>query len=211
MVNKMTNLYIKNLEGVWFGTALDNEKIFATAFAPRQNRVIQSLLRNISFNVPFQILEETSGLAEKAIATLKDIYQGKDVSCKFSLAMEHLSSYAQKVLETVTLIPVGYVASYGSVAKAAGGSTRAVGRVMASNPFPLIVPCHRVVASDFSLGGYGGGLQVKLDILSRERRGHISKREISVYGEKLQIFPVELLLRKQAESNSAFANTNNKS
>ncbi|MEM2910991.1 MAG: methylated-DNA--[protein]-cysteine S-methyltransferase [Candidatus Bathyarchaeia archaeon] len=201
----MINLYIKNVEGVWFGAACDNKKIFATAFASSQNRVIQSLLRNIPFNVPFQNLEEPSGLAEKAIATLKDIYQGKDVSCEFSLAMEHLSSYAQKVLKTVILIPVGYVTSYGSVARAVGGSPRAVGRVMASNPFPLVVPCHRVVASNLSLGGYGGGLQVKLEILRRERRSYIAKREISVDGEKLQIFPVELLLNKQAESSSAFS------
>ncbi len=201
----MISLYIKNVEGVYFGAACDNEKIFATAFAPSQNRVIQSLLRNIPFNVPFQNLEEASGLAEKTIAILKDVYQGKDVSCKFSLAMEHLSSYAQKVLKTVILIPVGYVTSYGSVARAVGGSPRAVGRVMASNPFPLVVPCHRVVASNFSLGGYGGGLQVKLEILRRERRGYIAKREISVDGDKLQIFPIELLLNKQAESSNAFS------
>lgn len=201
----MISLYIKNVEGVCFGTACGNEKIFATAFAPSQNRVIQSLLRNIPFNVPFQNLEEASGLAEKTIAILKDVYQGKDVSCKFSLAMEHLSSYAQKVLKTVILIPVGYVTSYGSVARAVGGSPRAVGRVMASNPFPLVVPCHRVVASNFSLGGYGGGLQVKLEILRRERRGYIAKRESSVDGDKLQIFPIELLLNKQAESSNAFS------
>lgn len=198
----MINLYIKNLEGVWFGVACDNEKIFATAFAPSQNQIIQSLLRSIPFNVPFQKLEETFGLAEQAITTLKDIYYGKGVSPKFSLATEHLSNYAKKVLNVAALIPTGYVTSYGSIARVAGGSPRAVGRVMASNPFPLIVPCHRVIASNLTLGGYGGGLQVKLDILSRERRGHITEREISVNGEKLQIFPVELLLRKQAKSNS---------
>jgi hypothetical protein len=67
---------------------------------------------------------------------------------------------------------------------------------MALNPFPLIVPCHRVVCSDFTLGGYGGGLDVKHNILSREKRGYTAKREISVNGEKLQVFPVELVLSK---------------
>jgi len=194
----MMTLYIKDLEEVWFGVACDEEKIFATAFAFNQSRVLQNLLINIPFNVPFRHLEEVSGFAEQVIGTLRDIYQGKDVSHKFFLSMEHLSSYAQKVLETVALIPVGYVTSYGSVAKVAGGSPRAVGRIMASNPFPLIVPCHRVVASDLSLGGYGGGLEVKLEILSRERRSHNAKIEISVNGEKLKVFPVELVLSKGA-------------
>lgn len=196
----MIDLYIKNLEGVWFGVTCDKEKIFAAAFAPSQNQAIQSLLSSIPFNVPFQKLEETSGLAAQAIITLKDIYHGKDASRKFPLATEHLSNYAKKVLKVAALIPIGYVASYGSIARVAGGSPRAVGRVMASNPFPLIIPCHRVIASNLTLGGYGGGLQVKLDILSHERRGHIAKREISVNGEKLQIFPVEFLLRKHAKS-----------
>lgn len=198
----MRSLYIKNLERVWFGVACDEEKIFATAFSFNKNRVLQNLLINIPFNVHFQHLEKLPIFAEQVITTLRDIYHGMDVYHKFSLSLEHLSSYGKKVLETVALIPVGYVASYGSVAKVAGGSPRAVGRAMASNPFPLIVPCHRVVASDLSLGGYGGGLNIKLEILSRERRGHSAKREIWVNGEKLQVFPVELLLSSQAGSSS---------
>ncbi|MGB9853448.1 MAG: MGMT family protein [Candidatus Bathyarchaeales archaeon] len=198
----MMSLYIENLEGVWFGVACNEEKVFATAFAFNQSQVLQNLLINIPFNVPFQHSEEVSSFAEHVISALRDIYYGKDVSRKFFLAVEHLSSYAKKVLEIVALIPVGYMVSYGSVAKVAGGSPRAVGRAMASNPFPLIVPCHRVVASNLSLGGYGGGLNVKLEILSRERRGHSTKRGISVNGEKLQVFPVELLLSRQAGSNS---------
>ena len=100
------------------------------------------------------------------------------------------------MLEAASLIPVGYAASYSSIAKAAGGSPRAVGRVMASNPFVPIVPCHRVVSSDFTLGGYGGGLNVKLEFLVREKRGYTSPREIPLGGKKLQVFPVEFVLRK---------------
>ncbi|MGQ9538794.1 MAG: methylated-DNA--[protein]-cysteine S-methyltransferase [Candidatus Bathycorpusculaceae bacterium] len=192
----MIDLYIKNLEGIWFGVACDKEKIFASAFAPSQSQAIQSLLRSIPFNVPFQKLEEISGLAEQAIITLKHIYDGKEVSPKFLLAVEHLSEYAKKVLNVASLIPIGYVASYGSVARVAGGSPRAVGRVMASNPFPLIVPCHRVVASNFSLGGYDGGLHVKLEILKREKRGYAKTPQIPVNGRKMQIFPVEFVLEK---------------
>jgi O-6-methylguanine DNA methyltransferase len=157
---------------------------------------LQGLLESIPFNVPFQHLEKASIFAEHVLGLLRNIYDGKDVSHSFSLATEHLSDYARKVIEIVSLIPLGYVASYGSVARAAGGSPRAVGRVMALNPFAPIVPCHRVVSSDFTLGGYGGGLKVKLDFLKREKRGYTAKREIPVDGKKLQVFPTEFVLRK---------------
>jgi hypothetical protein len=67
---------------------------------------------------------------------------------------------------------------------------------MATNPFAPLCACHRVVASDFSLGGYGGGLAVKAAFLKRERRGYKSKREVSVDGKKLELYPVEWVLRK---------------
>jgi O-6-methylguanine DNA methyltransferase len=107
-----------------------------------------------------------------------------------------LPAYTRKVLEVASLIPVGYVTSYVSLAKAAGGGPRAVGNVMARNPFAPIVPCHRVVSADLTLGGYGGGLDVKIEILKREKRGYKTRREISVGSKKLQVFPVEFVLEK---------------
>jgi methylated-DNA-[protein]-cysteine S-methyltransferase len=192
----MIDIYAKNVEGVWFGVACEGEKVFATMFASSEERALQGLLESIPFNVPFQQLNASSAFVERVIALLKNVYDGKDVYDNVSLATEHLSDYARKVIKVALLIPVGYVASYGSVAKAAGGSPRAVGRVMALNPFAPIVPCHRVVCSDFTLGGYGGGLDVKLDFLSREKRGYATEREISVNGKKLQVFPVEFVLNK---------------
>ncbi|MBX5321219.1 MAG: methylated-DNA--[protein]-cysteine S-methyltransferase [Candidatus Bathyarchaeota archaeon] len=192
----MLTLYAKNVDEVWFGVACEVEKVFATAFAFSQTQVLQSLLESIPFNIPFQHSIKGNSFAEQVIVSLANIYNGGGYIQNFSLAMEHLSKYARKVLEAVALIPVGYVASYGSVAKAVGGSPRAVGQVMASNPFPLIVPCHRIVASNFSLGGYGGGLRVKLEILKREKRGYAKEQEIIVNGRKMQIFPVEFVLEK---------------
>ena len=192
----MMSLFTKNINDVWFGIAYDGEKVFGTTFAFSEKRALQSLIESTPFNVPFQRSETASAFAERVIALLKDIYDGKGASGNVSLATEHLSNYSRKVIKMVSLIPVGYVASYGSVAKAAGGSPRAVGRVMASNPFAPIVPCHRVVSSDFTLGGYGGGLNAKLEFLRRENRGYTSKREIPLKNGKLQLFPVEFLLKQ---------------
>ncbi|MEM4701050.1 MAG: MGMT family protein [Candidatus Bathyarchaeia archaeon] len=192
----MINLYAKLHDDVWFGVACNYKSIFATAFAPNQGMVFRSLLRSIPFNVPFQCSKEGMFLADQVVSTLRDIYNGKAAHNKFSLNMESLSKYMQKVLRATAHIPVGYVTSYGLIAKVAGGSPRAVGRAMALNPFPLLIPCHRVVASDLSLGGYGGGLKVKLEILRREKRGHSEEREIPVDRGILKIFPVELVLEK---------------
>lgn len=202
---KMILMYIKNLDGVWFGTACSEAKVFATAFAFDRRQLLRSLFKNIPFNVPFQHLEDTTGFAEQVLVSLRDIYHGRNVTQRFHLATDHLPKYSRKVLETVALIPAGYVASYGSVAKAVGGSPRSVGRVMASNPFPLIIPCHRVIASNYSLGGYGGGVQVKLEILSRERRNYSSELEIPVNEKRLRVSPVEFLLFKYKNGLETFS------
>ncbi len=192
----MTNVYTKNIDGVWFGVACDGQRVFGTSFAHCEQEALQSLLDGIPFNLSFQVCSEPSAFAETVFALLKSLYDGKDVSTRFSLATEHLPAYTRKVLEVASLIPVGYVTSYGSIAKTLGGGPRAVGNVMAGNPFAPIVPCHRVVSSDFKLGGYGGGLDVKRAFLVREKRGHTSPKEIAVDDGKLQIFPVEFVLKK---------------
>lgn len=192
----MINLHVKSFGGIWFGVACNGKSVFATSFAPKRELVLRSLLKSIPFNVPFQYSEEGTFFSERVIATLRDIYHGKNVNSKFSLNMEFLSNYLRRVLRATAQIPVGYVTSYGEVAKSVGGSPRAVGRAMALNPFPLLIPCHRVIASDFALGGYGGGLRAKLEILSREKRSYSKEQEIFINGRRLKIFPVELVLER---------------
>ena len=70
-----------------------------------------------------------------------------------------VSGFNRQVLQAVTRIPFGETRSYGEVAEIAGspGAARAVGTAMSINPIALIVPCHRVIKSDGSIGGYGGG------------------------------------------------------
>ena len=129
---------------------------------------------------------------------MKSVYDGKDVNVNLSLATSHLPAYTKKVLKTTSKIPLGYVTSYGAIAKAVGGGPRAVGNIMASNPFAPIVPCHRVVKADFTLGGYGFGLKVKAELLGREKRGFSSPKEIVVDDGQLTVFPVENVLRNFA-------------
>ena len=112
-------------------------------------------LGNVPFNLPFQVFHESTTSAKNTLATLKDIYDGKEVKTNLPLATSNLPAYTRKVLKATLAIPLGYVTSYGAIAGVVGGGPRAVGNIMASNPFAPIVPCHRVVRADFSLGGYG--------------------------------------------------------
>jgi O-6-methylguanine DNA methyltransferase len=189
-------VYAKNMGGVWFGVACDEQRVFGVCFALSEQEVLRGLLNSVPFNGEFQVFSETSAFAEDVLESVKTVFDGKDAPRRFPLATEHLPAYTRRVLEVTSAIPVGYATSYSSIAKTAGGSPRAVGNVMARNPFAPIVPCHRVVTSSFTLGGYGGGLDVKLAFLVREKRGYASQQEIPVGGKKLLVFPVESVLDK---------------
>ncbi len=88
------------------------------------------------------------------------------------LNLEAFPCFSRQVMELVHTIPYGQIMTYAEVARAIGkpGAARAVGQVMKRNPLPLIIPCHRVVASN-GPGGFTspGGVQTKLNMLQWER------------------------------------------
>ena len=89
-------------------------------------------------------------------------------------AMKNYPPFFRAVWRECARIPSGEVRTYGWIARRIGkpGAARAVGRALAANPFAPLIPCHRVVASDGSLGGYSGpgGVAAKRRMLSREAR-----------------------------------------
>jgi O-6-methylguanine DNA methyltransferase len=192
----MLEFYFRKVEGVWFGVVVEGQSVVATTFASDESKALQNMQEILGFCVPLQVAGASSTLAEKTLTVMETVYGGKNLDGNVPLAMESLPAYTQHVLRTVSQIPVGYVASYGAVAEVVGGGARAVGNVMANNPFAPIVPCHRVVTSSLGLGGYGGGLKVKVDFLEREKRGFTDKIEVLVEGGVFRVFPVEFVLRK---------------
>jgi len=90
-----------------------------------------------------------------------------EVALDFALAG---SGFARRVLEAAVRIPFGETSSYREVAGAAGSPNayRAAGNALGANPLPIVVPCHRVLASTGGLGGYTGGLQRKRLLLDIE-------------------------------------------
>jgi methylated-DNA-[protein]-cysteine S-methyltransferase len=98
---------------------------------------------------------------------------GEEPAWSQALDWRGIAAWDRRVLEGARTIGRGEVTSYGRLARRIGapGAARAVGAALGRNPFWLLVPCHRIVAGDGSLGGYGGGpdgLEVKRDLLALE-------------------------------------------
>ena len=129
------------------------------------DRVLESLARRISPRV----LEAPRRL--DAVARELDEYFGHRRS-RFDIPLDFRLSkgFRREVLDRLREIRYGDTASYAAVAAAAGSprAVRAVGTACATNPLPVVVPCHRVVRSDGSVGGYLGGPDAKQTLLALE-------------------------------------------
>lgn len=105
---------------------------------------------------------------------IAELLTGADVSLDpESVALDCCSVFQQQVLRVEHTVPHGRVTTYGRLAAAVGrpGAARAAGHALATNPFPLVIPCHRAVRSDGRLGGYQGGTKMKRALLEMEGIG----------------------------------------
>jgi O-6-methylguanine DNA methyltransferase len=114
--------------------------------------------------------EEAFAPNRAAIAQILEYLGGKRERFELSLDLRG-TRFEVSVYRALQRIPYGDTKTYAEVAKAVGHpqAFRAVGNANASNPLPLVIPCHRVVASGGKLGGYGGGLAMKKKLLAMER------------------------------------------
>lgn len=97
--------------------------------------------------------------------------KGDDVDFfQYSLDLSHLTEFERDVLQQTRRIPYGQTITYSELAGRVGrpAATRAVGQALAKNPYPIVIPCHRVVARS-GPGGYMGGVELKTRLLELER------------------------------------------
>jgi methylated-DNA-[protein]-cysteine S-methyltransferase len=101
---------------------------------------------------------------------LDEYFEGRRHDFELPLDWRLSRGFRRAVLDQLVRVPYGHITSYSQLAELAGSprASRAVGTAMATNPIPIVVPCHRCLRNDGSLGGYGGGLDTKRWLLNLE-------------------------------------------
>jgi methylated-DNA-[protein]-cysteine S-methyltransferase len=101
---------------------------------------------------------------------IAEYFDRKRTNFDLPIDLSTTTTFVRRVLEATERVPFGHLVSYKTIARDIGepGATRAVGNALGHNPVPIVVPCHRVIRSDGSLGGYTGGTSIKRHLLTLE-------------------------------------------
>ncbi|HCP60017.1 MAG TPA: cysteine methyltransferase [Dehalococcoidia bacterium] len=113
---------------------------------------------------------------------LKAYFSGHKVVFPDELDLSEASTFQREVWQITSLIPYGETRSYLWVAEQIGspGAARAAGQALATNPLPVIIPCHRVTATSGKPGGYSGGVKMKRYLLNLEAPAAVSRGKFTV-------------------------------
>ncbi len=151
----------------WMGIAESSKGIQAIVLPKRSKRAVVSDLSALS-NEPVQ--QEDSARLDMARRQLLDYLTGRRDTFDVPLDLSQGTSFQRKVWRVLHRVPYGKLRSYQWIASRVGGRqyARAVGNAVGANPLPIVIPCHRIVAQDASLGGFSGGLPMKRKLLSLE-------------------------------------------
>ena len=109
--------------------------------------------------------------ADPVARELDQYFAGKRRTFDVPVDLSPLTAFQRRILRATARVGFGEVSTYAKVARKAGNekASRAAGQALGGNPVPIVVPCHRILASDGTLGGYAGGLDAKRRLLALER------------------------------------------
>lgn len=158
-------LHLCDTERGWVGLVLSPHGLrYTTLPRPSRDEALRDAMETGATGLASE--RDLADLPERICAVASGRYDNLAVHVDWN----GISGFRRAVLEETMRIPAGETRSYGWIAERVGHprAARAVGRVMATNPLPLVVPCHRVVGSDGRLTGYGGGLPMKEALLRAE-------------------------------------------
>lgn len=159
----------------WLGV-MGDETGLARLVLPKET--YQAIHQEFQKQTPNDLLEDMS-FFEDLYRELTNYFNQESYDfSQFSLQWDQVTPYRRKVLTKALEIPYGETRTYKWLAEGIGNfkGYRSVGQAMATNPWPIIIPCHRVVGSKGKLTGFSGGLEMKQRLLSLEADG-LLKRE----------------------------------
>ena len=151
----------------WMGISETTHGIDAVVL-PQASR--QAVLSELRLSAAELREGRMSSRLQTAQAQLTDYLAGTRKSFDLPLDLSRGTSFQRKVWRTLRRVSYGRLRSYRWVAARVGGRqyARAVGNAVGANPMPIVIPCHRIVAQDASLGGFSGGLSTKRKLLTLE-------------------------------------------
>jgi methylated-DNA-[protein]-cysteine S-methyltransferase len=154
------------LGSVW--VAVSEVGLVAVRIAGNQREFIEALAARLGVHLS----RDESG-TRQAVEQIASYLRGARKSFDLTIDWSRLSAFQIKALSAVCAVPYGETRTYNQIAAQIGmpGAARAVGRANATNPVPLVIPCHRLVGADGSLRGYGSGegIKTKAWLLELER------------------------------------------
>lgn len=124
-------------------------------------------------NEPISLIRSINPLIKEICIQFDEYFAGKRQTFNLPLSAKG-TDFQQTVWKQLQEIPYGQTISYSQLAKAIHHpkACRAVGSANGKNPIPIIIPCHRVIASNGGLGGYASGLEIKKQLLALEKKQH---------------------------------------
>jgi O-6-methylguanine DNA methyltransferase len=171
----------------WAGVAVSEQGICAIVLPKKDKKAVEQELSSSESGVPpietfegrLRSERDTFGPAAvlgKAVKFLQRYFAGERVSFDLPVDMRYYTAFQQAVWKAAAEIPPGETRSYGWIAKRIRNprAVRAVGQALGANPVPIIIPCHRVISSAGTLGGYSGGIGIKKRLLELEKNKDIN-------------------------------------
>jgi methylated-DNA-[protein]-cysteine S-methyltransferase len=185
----MIRIASQQKNGLWFTAAVNESgRLVACAFSDRSKAAAE---KSVKSYIGQSASELSETMDPDIFRQIYEIYAGKGNANFNAFDLQNVSEFRRKVYSLLQAIPNGKVATYGALAKKLGSAryARAVGTAVATNPLPLIIPCHRVVPASLKVGNYGmpgrnpsEGGDVKRGLLEREgvvfRDGRVSSESI---------------------------------
>jgi O-6-methylguanine DNA methyltransferase len=170
-MSKLT-LATKEHDGTWFGVLIGAQGgLIASSFSKSRT----ALERHLRTDTLGPASHDSAHESDNALDQMINLYEGKKTTSTVPLEWDSVSEFQKNVCQRMREIPKGRVTSYGLIAQRIRSGPRAVGTGVARNPWPLFIPCHRVVPASLEIGNYsiGGalsdyGCEVKRDLLERE-------------------------------------------
>ncbi len=168
-------------DGVWFSLAVNEKrKLLACAFSDRSRKEAEKTVRQ-ALQTRFPKIANGSPGNSTRFRVIHRAFKGRNQKINLSeLDLTHVSSFRRQVYGLLRRIPRGRVTTYGAIAKTVGGRryARAVGMAVATNPLPIVIPCHRVIPASLRIGNYG--------IAGRKpsQGGYVKRRLLELEGVK---------------------------